>query len=429
MKQANRTAQAKTTKPGRIGKRAGGRKGRHEINRFLRRFLIFILFVLMISVLFAGYASVYPFVFTLPTPIFDLSRSSNVNYEVQLNPNGFTEQTALGMDQIYLRDFTRAIKIDFQHWIHVGQASSIQYTYRVDALVRAHDAADPSLILLTRQISLLPETAGQISGSDLNLSQGVSVDLNEYEEFIASYQDQTSQAATFDVVVSMSVKAAAALPFGSYVVTDAPGLQIPLDQAQYQLTRILPASLPAISFQPVTYRLVLTDLPFAVYPAMAGACFLLLILLLAATRSRKKNRFNRRLHKMLRRARGRLMIIGDKAWEPQWCVTTTDFKSMVRTAKKLKHPIFCYIDRMSPVPAAYFYIYYGENNYCFTFSDANSSPAMSIPPASDDLSDFPDFDDAAPPADDDRIPLLPENDDSPEIALANLKIQSGYSPN
>lgn len=62
------------------------------------------------------------------------------------------------------------------------------------------------------------------------------------------------------------------------------------------------------------------------------------------------------------------MMIGDKAWEPEWCITASNFKTMVKTAKRLKHPIFCYIDRDSDVPAALFYVYYGENNYCYTYT-------------------------------------------------------------
>jgi hypothetical protein len=120
------------------------------------------------------------------------------------------------------------------------------------------------------------------------------------------------------------------------------------------------------------------------------------------------------------------MIIGDKAWEPEWCVKAADFKSMVRTAKKLKHPIFCYIDRSSPVRSAYFYIYYGENNYCYTFSDDSAAIGLSGPADEDMLPDLMDSDQRAqPPEFDDRIPLLPEADDGPEILLANLKVQSG----
>jgi hypothetical protein len=68
-----------------------------------------------------------------------------------------------------------------------------------------------------------------------------------------------------------------------------------------------------------------------------------MILLLLITRSRpkvKKNQLARRLKRKLQLAKGRLVLIEDKAWEPERCVAVADFKSMVRTAKKLKYPIF-----------------------------------------------------------------------------------------
>ena len=57
---------------------------------------------------------------------------------------------------------------------------------------------------------------------------------------------------------------------------------------------------------------------------------------------------------------------------------------MVRTARKLKHPVFCHVDRQGPFPVAYFYVYYGENNYCLTFqpegvSDTSSDDDFELP--------------------------------------------------
>lgn len=430
MKHGRQNGQATTSRPDRAGKGHGTRHGRQEINRFLRRFLIFVLIVLMIAVSFAGYASRYPVSFMLPTPVWACERSAAIDYRVFLKPNDFTGKTELGMDQVYLRDFTDFIQADFRYEFKVPQADAIQYRYQLDAIVRVHDASNPDLILLTREISLLPETVGEISGSNLILTDRIDLDLQEFESLIAGYQSQSSQPATFDLLVVMSVRTVAALPFGHFTSTGSPALRIPLGQSQFTLTRSLPEQLPLIQLLPVTYRLVLSELPFAVYPAMAGACFLLLVLLLSTTRSRRKNRYDRRLRRLLRIARSQLMIIGDKAWEPEWCVNAADFRSMVRTARKLKHPIFCYIDNVSPTRAAYFYIYYGENNYCFTFSDSPAGGRLQLP--SDDgfsagETDAGDL--SSIPEPDDRIPLLPDTDDSPEILLANLRSPSSALSN
>lgn len=426
MKQANRTDQARTARPGRTGKGHSVRHGRHEISRFLRRFLVLVLIILMAAASFAGYAALYPTSFTLPTPVFAHENSGGVAYWVLLKPNNFTGQTELGMDQVYLRDFADTVRAVFYYRLQSANASAIQYSYRIDATLRVHDQDNPDLILLTRVISLVPETVGETSGSTLDFSSQIDLKLADYEKLAAGFENHSSQPATFDMLVTMSVQTVSALPFGAYAAADSTSLLVPLNQPRFTLTRIIPEPLPAVQLMPVTYRLVLADLPFAVYPVMAGICFLLLVFLLSTTRSRRKNRYERRLRRLLRMARSQLMIIGDKAWEPEWCVTAADFRSMVRTAKKLKHPIFCYIDKAAPIRVAYFYIYYGENNYCYTFSDGPVTAQISSPADDDFLPDFGDSDETAGPSEsDDRIPLLPETDDSPEIMLANLRVQSG----
>ena len=401
------------------------RTRRHEISRFLRRFLILVLIVLMAAASLAGYAAYFPLSFRLPTPVIGHQATSGLFYWVLLKPDNFTGQTELGMDQVYLKDFSDSIRAVFQYQLKSVQASSIQYQYRIDATFRVHDSNNPDLILLNKSVNLLPETIGEIQGTRLDLAHQIDLKLSDYEAWIAEYRQQSSQPALFDLNVTLAVRTIAKLPFGSYQSSGETALLIPLDQAQFAISRVLPEPMPAIQLLPVTYRLVMADLPFPAYMVMAAACFLLLVLLLTTTRSRRKNRYQRRLRRMLRMARSQLMIIGDKAWEPEWCVKAADFKSMVRTAKKLKHPIFCYIDQASPVRTAYFYIYYGENNYCFTFSDGAMQTDLTGPADESCLPDFVESDQPAkPPEIDERIPLLPETDDSPEILLANLKVQS-----
>lgn len=431
MKQSNRTTQAQTNLNSQTGKPSGSFRSRHQMNRFLRRFLIFVLFILMAASLLAGYATLYPVTFGWNTAVLNYHRDSSIIYQVLLKNNEFTEQNTLGMDQQYLRDFAESVNADFEYRFYADQPEKLQYSYQIDANVRVHDINDPAHILLNRQINLLPATEGEITGADLSFKESVTLNLAQFESYVKSYTAQSSQPAAFDLMVTMSVRITAALPGGPVVITDEPKLLIPLVQPQFQMTRVLPDSTVQTVIQPVVYRLVLAQIPFWIYPAIAGICLLLIILLLTLTSSRRKNRFNQRLRRMIHQARNRLMLISDKAWEPEFCVTVADYKSLIRTAKKLKHPVFCYIDHESASPAAYFYIYYGENNYCYTFADPS---AASLAPDQDDFPDDTDDDDyqdptdeGTPPSDDGRIPLLPETDENSEILMSSLRMQTSFS--
>ena len=431
MKHTSRNAQATLLPPGRKRKRHGAPKDRHEMNRFLRRFLILILILMIAAVLLSGYASLFPVHFTAPVPVFT-SSDSRIDYEVLLKSNSFTDQLTMGMDQTYLLDFTQGVNAIFAHQRKVSRALNLRWLYRVDAVLEARAAGADGQLLLSRIIDLVPETAGAAEGSLLSVESTVDILFSDFDLFIREFNAQTSQPAVFELTVKMPVDVIADLPDGPFAIRDELILKIPLSLESFTITATKPANTPWPIWHTTGYRLVLAEIPFPVFPAMAAAAFLLLILLLTTTRSRPKSRLKRQLSRMLRLAKGQLMMIADKAWEPEWCIASADFRSMVNTAKKLKHPIFCYIDRQSQSLAAYFYVYYGENNYCYSFNSTPTEAAGEI--GSDDT--LPDLSDMSgstgslgptePVELDDRIPLLPEIDDSPEIFLANLKMSASF---
>jgi hypothetical protein len=153
-------------------------------------------------------------------------------------------------------------------------------------------------------------------------------------------------------------------------VDERPSIVMPLGSETFTIKRVTADNQKANVWLMQRWQLLLTPLPIWVYPVAGGIGILLLILVLATTKTRRKLHFNRKVRRMQRKARGRLMLIGDKAWEPEWCITVASYKTMVKTARKLKHPIFCYVENKDEGPVAYFYVYYGENNYCYTYYGA-----------------------------------------------------------
>ena len=397
------------------------------MNRFVRRCLVLLVSLLLIAVLCAGYATLYPVVFTWNTPVLNYQADSRIDCQAELFQNDFNDQTGSSENQTYLLDFTRAFNAAFYYHVQTDRSASLQYQYHITATLKVLDAANPTTVLMTKSRILLPECTGQITGPDLQIDEKVRIALDDYDEWIAAFADQTTAKVEYVLSVALIVQAETQMLGGPVQIIGEPTLLIPLNRPQFQLTRLLADRQPVQVWQPVRYQLVLTPIPFPIYPATAGVCFLLLVIILTTTRSRRKNKFNHQLRRMLRQARSRLMIIGDKAWEPEWCITASDFRSMVRTAKKLKHPLFCYIDRQSDQPAAYFYVYFGENNYCYTltgltgFASKSAEPPESVelPPESDDKPSMPEPDDS--------IPVLPDSDESPEILLARLKAQTSYN--
>lgn len=443
MKQTNRAVKKPSSGSGHQDRTSSARSNRIEMHRYPRRLLIFTLIVLLAAFLLAGYNYLFPVILTIDTPVLAYERKSTVDYSVIVKPNAYSDQTVLGMDQVYTRAFTDAVEATFNYEFITGQPASLQYRCQIDAVLQMRDAANPQTVLLSRTFNLLPEQSGQTSQAPLLLKQNVRVNLQDYQAIVDSFAAESGLAVTFDLALVMTVHVGTALAVEDFAISDQPTLVIPMSQPQFQLTRQLPGSQSVRVWRPIRYQLALTPVPFVVYPVAAGISLLILIFLLAMTRSRKKNRFRQQLRRMMHYGRGQLMPIGDKAWEPEWCIAATDFRSMIRTARKLKHPVFCYVDWQAESPAAYFYVYYGENNYCHVFGTPSSSlparpdlapltpitleqeepmPAPPSPAASDYAS--------APPADEpaDTIPVLPEMDDSEEIKLTDQQAYNRKFP-
>ncbi|MGI6334030.1 MAG: hypothetical protein ACOX1A_05365 [Saccharofermentanales bacterium] len=398
---------------------------RHEMNRHLRRLLILILVLIIAAVALAAYASYFPVYFTLPVPIWPL-RNSSINYEVSLLPNALTGQTTLGMDQAYLSAYAHSVNAEFSHQLKIRRATNLAWRYRIDAKIEVHTNDDSHQLLLDQTTNLIPETTGTSAGPELNVGNTAVIQFSDYEPLIKKLSDQIGQHANFTLTLLMPVTVRADLPEGPFEFEDILSLAIPLNQPSFTITE----SLPLNSFRPqwhqVGFRLVFARLALPIYPIIAGIAVLLMILLLLITRSRpktKKNQLARQLKRKLHLAKGQLILIEDQAWEPERCVAVADFKSMVRTAKKLKYPIFCYIDQTSASLTAHFYLPYGENNYCYSFNSRSGRPALREDAPETALPSS-----AEPVSAEERIPFLPETDDSPDTVLAHLKDVGGHDP-
>ena len=406
-------------------------RSRAKMHRFLRRFLIFTLILILVAVGIAWLSETRPLTAAIPRQTLQAQKDARIQYEVRLNPETFGDRDVLPMDQIYLSETVDSIAVDFRYQLSADRETVWNTGHQVNARVEIRDAESPEQVLLSQNVNLLRDQQRQQSRTAL-IEESVLLDFAEYEAIAASFTAPADVNLLYTLTVQLTVLSETMLAGGPYIVVDEPALRIPLQQPRFSIDRVLPRTSELSVTQPVRYQLMLIPLPFAVYPSAAGVALLLLIIVLAMTQSRPKNKYQRQLRRMLRKARSRLMVIGDKAWEPEWCIRATHFKSMVKTAKKLRHPVFCYID--DAAQTAYFYVYYGENNYCFIFGE-NEASAQAISTARPEktpvslTSTLTDEDDDA----DMPIPVLPESDtglpgeeNTPEIMLARLRVQTSH---
>jgi len=426
---------------------------RKPLPRVFRYLVITLLVLGLILSATAQFAAFRPFVITLPTPMFAYRQSTRPTYTVNLMANPYFAEASQPAGRTYLREFAQSVSVRFDSTFRTVLSGDLIIRSRIDAVLRIRDSKDHSIVLLEKTTNLKPSTDTPLRSGHETIGTDAEVALQPYQETAGRFLRETGLAGSAELVVRFTADAVGSR-YGQ-ILTDhqESSVMIPLLVDQFRITTD-EAAANRLLIRPVRYRVNPTRVPLFVFPLAIGCFLVLLILFLLLTRSRKADRFRRDVRKMLRYARKQLLLIGDKAWEPEWCITASDFKSLVRTARKLNHPVFCHVHDGPDEQAAYFYVYYGENNYCYTFrgqsdsqsasfstpngsagslgpaglsgsarSDVWSDPTGSAQSGQDFLKDaFPDEPSTA------VIPLLPETDDSPDAILERLRREPGSLP-
>ena len=303
-------------------------------------------------------------------------------YQVEVPGADVASTQMLGENQIYLSELARTIHPHFNYSWSAVNSANLTWTSSIIGTLRIIDGGDKNRILFEKKTVIAPAVIETKNTAGFTIDRNAAVDLAGFRAQADEFAGQSRIDIRTELVISLDVLTQVGLASGFESISDHPALVVPLTPDTFQITEDLSALGREKIWRWLPFQVVMAPFPFFWYP-LTGVVFITgLILWLSLTKTRRKDKFERQLARMRRMARGQLMLISDKAWEPEWCITATDYRTMVKTARKLKHPIFCHVDRTGETPTAYFYVYYGENNYCLTFPEAKPAQGL-LPPLSD----------------------------------------------
>jgi hypothetical protein len=422
MKQHKRNAWSQQPPlPAWAAKSQPGRTNGRIMNRFCRRLFIILLAVLITAFLLAGLAAWKPWILSWDTLVVRQSVSSNVDYIVHLKPDAVPGLDQAPVDAVYLDELVTAVEPTFTTTLKTDRAVNASSLTTLSASIRAHEPGEnqPTLFQVS-EAAMVPVSQSYADQLMFQNSHSLRFDLDPWRARAAAIAGRVEQQLTFELALVYKTDYTLHLPGGPAVISETATLIIPLNEPVYRIERSEKMGTDVL--QPVNqvlrYRIFLELFPWWIFLAAAILSLISLLLLIFTTQSRPRDSFWRNLRRMKRRASGRLMMIGDRAWDPAWCVRVTDYAAMAKTARKLKHPLFCYVDDLSAWPVAYFYAYYGENNYCHIYTE---HPEM----LDDTLTAAPSAEDETEDEEQDiQFPVLPEDDElppggiSPEIKVA-----------
>ena len=349
-------------------------KRRRSVHWLVRLLVVLVLTSLAALSMLAYWATFNAVTVTLPTRVYLASRQATIDYKVVSKAPDATTETLAGEQAVYVSALAQAVRPVFHYTFLADTAQTLTASSHILAALRIYSTqGQDQLLYENSQIMAAPEVMS-LTAAQYQLERTAEIPLQEFRNQFQAFSSQSPIEVRGELVISLVAKTETALPSGLSTLVDQPALVLPLTNDTFTISE-------KVDFKPVPvwrllpYQIVLHIFHPVVFPA-TGVLFLAgLVLWLRLTQSRYKDPFEKKLAWMKRQCRGRLMMIADKAWEPEWCITAQDFKTLVQTAKKLKHPVFCHVDRQGPFPVAYFYVYYGENNYCLTFRPEGVSEA------------------------------------------------------
>ncbi len=314
---------------------------------------------------------------TLPTRVYQASRQATIDYQVVAKAPDAATETLAGEHAVYVSALAQAVRPVFHYTLTADSTQPLTVSSQILASLRIYSTkGQDQLLYEDSRIMAAPEVLS-LTAAQYQIERTADIPLQDFQNQFHAFASQSPIAVRGELVISLVAKTETALSSGLSTLVDQPALVLPLTNDTFTISEKVDLK-PVSVWRLLPYQIVLQIFHPAVFPA-AGVLFLAgLVLWLRLTQSRRKDPFEKKLARMQRQCRGRLMMIADKAWDPEWCITAQDFKTLVQTAKKLKHPVFCHVDRQGPYPVAYFYVYYGENNYCLTVRPEGVSEAPSV---------------------------------------------------
>ncbi len=352
---------------------ARGYKGGRSKSRFMkawqrRSLLILFMFLLVIFVL-ASIFSYQPWLISWSQLILRQNVSTAADYQVHLLPDKVPGLELAPSDAVYLAELTDSLEASFTALLATDRPLSGQAEIRLETLIEVSDQERQQVLFQISEAALDETSFSFENSTSWPVDYRAVLELADYRTRATALAKQLDRPVSVKLIIIFSTDYTLQLPAGPLSSTATARLSLPLDQEVFTIEKeTSPAAAFAPLWQKITYRVYLELFPWWVFLIAALLILLSLILLLSGTKSQVRENFWRRLKKMQHRLRGRLTLIGDKAWDPSWCVQVTDFKAMAKTARQLKQPVFCFVDEMSAWPAAYFYVQYGENNYCYIYT-------------------------------------------------------------
>lgn len=135
--------------------------------------------------------------------IVEYSETGDVDYDVYLKKNDYYKEKYLGSGMEYVANLINTVNPNFRYELHATDNLDISYAYKVTGkLVIAKDSE--SQPLYTQDFDLLKKESS-INANQLNISENLVIDYDEYNSLVNRYKRDFGISAYSRLILTMSI--------------------------------------------------------------------------------------------------------------------------------------------------------------------------------------------------------------------------------
>lgn len=135
-----------------------------------------------------------------------LRSDGKIGYKINLKDNSYYDTDELPEDMDYVASLIDYIDANVEYSLSASNQLDYNYTYSIDAIVKVYGDSD-SKPLITKTYPLLENKTLELNNtSNLNISEKVYLDYNEYNQFVANYKTSFLLSNNADLTLKLTVK-------------------------------------------------------------------------------------------------------------------------------------------------------------------------------------------------------------------------------
>ncbi len=285
--------------------------------------------------------------------VYNYQQAANIDYQINLLPNNFFAETALGPGQAYITSLADTVQTQMEYSLAGEEPAEITGTYQVNGSLVAYSeiGKDTEMEVWRRDFSFLGPQTFSASDNKVHIQEAISIPVSSYALFANAVQEATKfSPSRLELKIDYLVKVQGKTEAGDFTDELHPTLIIPLQgkvfSVQGELSPEKEGAIETNTTRPVE-GIQTTNIGLGIALLLAA---LLCIGFLVLTKKEDKHLSpeERQLVQILRHHGERVVTLAGSSPTAKLhqVLLVDDFEDLVKAADEIEQPILHEVDEI-----------------------------------------------------------------------------------